>query len=308
LQPPIFPGAKKITLAVQHKTGERFLTWMGRHYDKFTMMLHEMPQEETGGLGLGITVALLINAAVWWSARKTITPGAAPGLLTWQRMAWWGWFGFAVLVIAAKLGTGLAFPRNMLPWYPLALVPLAAFLGRAPLGKSLAWKVGAPLAALSLSPALVLNPSRPLLPPSMILSAAEKLHLSSGLQEQLRVTYEIYAKRADAFAELRTDLPPDARVLGLVSDGSEPTVSYWKPYGSRRCVFMITDAELRAAPAKGVEYFVVADNSCARYFGMHTDEFLAKYGAHAVKDADIRMLVGWPPARYTLAKFDKAGP
>ncbi len=309
MQPPVFPAAKKAMSLAEHALGQSFLEWMRVHYDKFSMRLHEMPQEETGALGLGITAALLINAGVWLRARNKLAAGECPGLLRWQRMAWWAWFGFAALVIAAKLGTGLAFPRNMLPWYPLALAPLAAFLGRAPLGKSLAWRLGAPLAALSLWPALALNPSRPLLPPSMILSAAEKLHVPAGVQEQLRVTYEIYAKRADVFAELRTDLPTSARVLGLVSDGSEPTVSYWKPFGSRRCVFMITDAEMRAAPASGVEYFIVADNSCMRYFNIHTDEFLAKYGAKEIKSVQIRMLVGWPAARYTLAKFaNKAGP
>ena len=230
-------------------------------------------------------------------------------MLRWQRLAWWAWFGFAGLAIAAKLGTGLAFPRNMLPWYPLALAPLAAFLGRAPLGKSLAWRIGAPLAALSLLPALALNPSRPLVPPSATIRLAEAMHLPSGIRGPIRDTYEIYAKRADVFADLRAELPPDARLLGLVSDGSEPTVSYWKPFGSRRCVYMITDEEMRSAPAKGVEYFIVADNSCLRYFGMHTDEFLAKYGAKEIKTVEIRMLVGWPSARYTLAKFDnKARP
>ena len=303
LQPPIFPGAKKIMAKVEQKTGESFLTWMRRHYDKFTMTLHEMPQEETGGLGLGITFAMLVGAGVWLLRRSKKPGGAPPGLLRWQRMTWWAWFGFAVLAIAAKLGTGLAFPRNMLPWYPLALAPMAAFFGRVPLAKSLVWKITAPLAALSLLPALALNPSRPLVPPSVTIRLAEALHLPSGIQGPIRDTYEIYAKRADVFADLRTDLPPDAHVLGLVSDGSEPTVSYWKPFGSRRCIFMITELEMRAARNQGVEYFIVADNSCLRYFDLHTDEFLAKYGAKEIKTVEIRMLVGWPSARYTLAKF-----
>jgi hypothetical protein len=307
LQPPVFPGAKKIMSAAEQRLGENFLTWMREHYDKFTMRLHEMPQEESGGLGLGVTAALMIAAGVWLRARNKIAPGAPPGLLRWQRMTWWGWFGFAVLVIAAKLGTGLAFPRNMLPWIPLALAPVAAFFGRAPLCSSFLWRAGAPLAALSVWPAISLNPSRPLVPPSMILSIVERMHLSAGMQEQMQVTYEIYGKRADAFADLRTDLPPGTKVLGLVSDGSEPTVSYWKPFFSRRCVYLVTDAEMHAAPAKGVEYFIVADNSCLRYFGIHTDEFLAKYGAKEIKSVPVRMLVGWPAARYTLAKFDKAG-
>ena len=114
----------------------------------------------------------------------------------------------------------------------------------------------------------------------------------------------IASNRADVFAPLRTDLPPETEVLGLVSDGSEPTASFWKPYFTHRCVYLTTDAQVRAAAKDGVEYFVVSEDSCVRFFKMHTDEFLAKYKARAVKPVEIRMLVGWPASRYTLAKFD----
>lgn len=308
-EPPVFPSAKTIMPAIERKLGPGLLAWLQLHYEKFSLRVHELPQEEIGGLGIGITAALLISAGVWLRTRGQRTgTGPLPGLLRWQRVAWWGWLVFAALVIASKLGTGLPFPRNMLPWYPLALAPLAAFFGRAPLGRSLIWRIGAPLAALSVWPAIFLNPARPLLPPTTMVNIAQKLHLPAGMQERMQVTYEVYGKRADVFAELRTDLPPGTPVLGLVSDASEPTVSFWKPYFSRRCVYLITDAEMRAAPKDSVRYFVVADNSCLRYFNLHTDEFLAKYGAREIKSVDVRMLVGWPAARYTLAKFDKAGP
>jgi hypothetical protein len=307
-EPPVFPSAKAVMPKIENGLGKGLLRWLQSHYAKFSLKLHELPQEETGGLGLGITAALLVSVGLWLRTRKRGTAGDAPrrGLLRWQRAAWWGWFGFAALVIAAKLGTGLAFPRNLLPWYPVALAPLAAFFGNVALGQSRLWRVVAVLAALSVLPAIFLNPSRPLVPAAAALELGRMLHFPARLQEQMQVTYEVYGKRADVFAELRTDLPPETRVLGLVSDGSEPTVSFWKPYFSHRCVYLRTDAQVRAARKEGMQYFVIADDTCRRWFNMRTEEFLAKYRARAVKSVEIRMLVGWPAARYTLAKFEGA--
>ena len=124
----------------------------------------------------------------------------------------------------------------------------------------------------------------------------------------MRRTYQVYAERADAFAAVLVDLPAGTRVLGLATDGSEPTVSFWKPFFSHHCVYLITDEKMRAARNNGVEYFVVAENASMRYFNLPTGEFLARYGARAVKSAEITTLAGWPANRYTLARFEPLPP
>src|SRR5207302_4764386 len=132
-----------------------------------------------------------------------------------------------------KLGTGPAFPRNLLPWAPLFLVPVLASIAREQTVRRRIWKILAPLASLSALPALFFTPSRPLVPPSILLEAAVRVGINPARVERLHVVYDVYGRRADPFAMFRDALPVDAKVLGLVSDGNEPTSSWWKPYGSR---------------------------------------------------------------------------
>jgi hypothetical protein len=157
---------------------------------------------------------------------------------------------------------------------------------------------------LCIWPGLILNPGRPLIPAGVILKAGAALHLPPAMNERLRTTYDTYAQRADPFAELTAALPTGTQVLGLATDGSEPTASFWKPFGSHRCVYILSDPKMKDAPRQGIDYFVVAEHDALRFFNLGTDEFLARYGARAVKSVEFRMLAGRPPARYTLAKFE----
>ncbi len=308
-EPPMLPGAGTIMPALERGLGGRLDTWLHGHYGRFSLKFHELPQEEIGGLGIGITAALIINGWLWWRTRRTgRTQSPAPRLARWQMLAWSGGFAILFLALAAKLGTGLAFPRNVLPWYPVALAPLIAGFSMATLWRSRLWRVGAALAALSVLPAVFLSPARPLVPPEAALKIGRLLHLSPQLETRMRKSYQVYAERAHAFAVVLAELPAETRVLGLATDGSEPTASFWKPYLSHRCVYLATDEKMRAARTNGVEYFVVAENACVRYFDLHTDEFLSRYGARAVKSAEITTLVGQPATRYTLARFESPPP
>ncbi len=236
LVPPVVPGADRISQFLENGLWG-LPAWNHSHYGRFTLRLNELAQEETGGLGLGITVALLLMAALWWRARRAGKLTAArPQLPRWQRIAWWAWLGFAYLAVAAKLGTGDSFPRNLLPWFPLPLAPVIAFIGCEAAQRSKAWRTLAPLAALSVLPAVLLSPSRPLIPAEFILNLSRAAGAAAAAQDRIRKVYETYAVRADPFAPLRAELPPDARVIGLLTQGGEATSAWWKPYGSRRCV------------------------------------------------------------------------
>jgi hypothetical protein len=308
--PPIFPGANQITTLLEHGLGGGLLSWLQSNYGKFTLRLNELPQEECGALGLGITLALIMNVALWLRLRAQRAgnlPVCKSELLPWQRLAWWGWLGFAGLVVFAKLGTGMAFPRNLLPWSPFLLAPILAVIGREAIIRSLIWRRLLPLISLSVLPGIILTPSRPLIPQPMLLKLAQKSGLSNASLERLDVAYDVYAQRADPFTTIKRAWPEETRIIGLLSDGAEPTAAWWTPYGTHRCVYVLSEAGLSAARSEGVQYIVIAELSCQKFFNMDTARWLETHHARQIKAMDVRVVAGWPSIRYTLARFETAG-
>ena len=302
LTPPVFPGANQVSAILQHSLGHKLMAWLHQNYPSFSLQVNELPQEEHGALGLAMTVAFLANIMLWVRFRHHV-PVHQSTLLPWQKIAWWSWLAFALAVLFSKLGTRGGFPREMLPWYPLLLAPLIAFFGREQTARSPFWRWLAPLVSLSIVPALLLTPSRPLIPPKTVVKLAQKCGASAASLERLKTVYAVYASRADLFVGLKQYLPPDAKVLALVSDGEEPTASWWKPFGSRRCTFVLSEADVAAAQKQGAHYLVLNELSCQKYFHMDIPHWLETHHAREVKTVEIRLLAAEPPIRYTLAEF-----
>lgn len=306
LAPPVFPGANQVSGALEKMLGQGLDSWLRAHYAKFTLRLNELPQEESGGLGLGITVMLLLNITIWFRRRKiekTFRPN--PALLPWQMFAWWGWLGFSLLVLSAKLGTGPAFPRNMLPWTPLLLAPIIGHFARGEIFRSRAWRIAAVLVALSAAPALILTPSRPLFPAAQFFEFAKKHGAPASALDRASVVYEVYAHRDDPFAPVKNELPGSVAVLGLISDGNEPTASWWKPYGSHHCVYLLSEDAVEAARKNGVEYVAIQEFACGKYFDANAETWARTHRAHLIKSFELKLLAASPPMNYYLVKLDE---
>ena len=306
LAPPIFPGAGQVSALFEKGLDGGLASWLHAHYGKFTLKLSELPQEEGGGLGLGLTVGVIL-CLIWW-ARSRRTQAARPArcspLLPWQWVAYWACLGLGLAAITSKLGTGPAVPRNLLPWCPLVLGPVLAVLGRGKCASSRIWRVAAPLISLSVLPALLLTPSRPLVPPRLLISLAERAHLGA-VAERLRVVYEVYGQRADPFIAIRQAIPPDAEVIGLVSDGGEPTAAWFKPFGHRWPVYLLSAADVEAARTSGgVQYVVVKEGCCEQYFKMPTARWFERFRARPIKSFEVRIFAAKPPDRYSLARLE----
>jgi hypothetical protein len=305
LTPPLFPDANQITTFLECSLGQGLHGWLQLHYAKFTLRLNELPQEEGGALGLGITLAVITSIALWVGCRKSRHfTRRQSGLARWQKIVWWIWLGFAGLLVTAKLGTGMALPRNLLPWFPLLLAPVIAFFGQGQMTRPSIWRILAPLVSLSVVPALLLNPSRPLIPPTALFQLAKKTGTSPSLLERFNVVYDVYAARANPFAAIVNELPKNVEVLGLISDGNEPTAAWWKPYGSRRCVYLRSEAEVNAAKKEGMRYVVLKEFSCQKFFGTDTRHWLETHQARTINVVEIRVLAAAAPVRYTLAQFE----
>jgi hypothetical protein len=207
--------------------------------------------------------------------------------------------------IAAKLGTEMAVPRNLLPWFPIVLGPVLVFLGRERCAASHIWRLAAPLILLSVFPALILTPSRPLVPPRAVIDLAERAHLGATAVERLRTVYEVYAQRADPFISIRQAIPPDVEVIGLVSDGSEPTAAWFKPLGHRWPVYLLSASDVDALRSSGgVRYVVLKEPCCEQYFKMEPASWLKRFRAQPIKSFEVRVFASRPPFRYTVARLE----
>jgi len=306
ITPPVFPGASQVTALLERALGSGLVSWLQAHYVKFTLKLNELPQEEGGGLGLGITLGVVICFILWMRWRRSdARPAGGRALLSWQWLAYWSCLAVGLITLMAKLGTGPAAPRNLLPWIPLVLGPVLAFLGSERAARARVWRIAAPLIALSVLPALLLTPSRPLLPPSTLLWLAQCAHAGSASVERMQVVYDVYAQRADPFIAIKRLLPPDAQVIGLVSDGSEPTAAWFKPFGQRRPVYLLSADEVKAARSTGeVRYVVVKEFCCELYFKMGPAQWFETFHARPIESFDVTLFASKPAARYTVAKLE----
>ena len=307
LAPPVFPWGHHLGSMFEHVLGNSIASWLHANYVKFTLDVNELAQEEAGGLGLGITVALLLTVALALGNRRARkAPPSVPGLLPWQQLAWWLWLGLALLILSATLGTGPAFPRNLLPWFPMVLLPVVGAFGWERIARCRIWRVCAPLVSLSVLPAIFLTPSRPLVPPQMIIRLARSAGTSDASLARIEAVYAVYTTRADPFADLTRELPAGEPTLGLVTDGAEPTASWWKPYGSHRCAYLLSEAQTDAARNEGVRYVVLQELGCQRYFNTNAAGWLAIHHARAVKTIEVRLFPGYPPIPYILARLETA--
>jgi hypothetical protein len=305
IAPPIFPGAGQAIAVLERALNNGFGSWLQSHYGKFTLKLNELPQEEGGGLGLGVTLGLIICLISWVRLRKG---GARPfgrSLLPWQWTAYWGCLAFGLAAVTAKLGTGPAVPRNLLPWAPLVLGPILVFLGCEGCASSRLWRVSAPLIMLSVLPALFLTPSRPLVPPGTLIGLAERAHLGPTAIERLRTVYGVYAQRADPFVAIRGAIPPDVEVIGLVSDGGEPTAAWFKPFSHRSPVYLLSADDVQAARTSGgVRYVVLKEPCCEQYFKMPPAGWLEKFRAQPIQSFEVTVFASRPPVRYTVTRLE----
>jgi hypothetical protein len=98
------------------------------------------------------------------------------------------------------------------------------------------WRLLAVACALSILPAVLLNPARPLLPIQSLMGFADKQHIFPSLTLRAKMVYSAYSGRNDHLAPVREQLPDGASLIGFAGTGDESEYSLWKPFGLRKIV------------------------------------------------------------------------
>jgi hypothetical protein len=219
---------------------------------------------------------------------------------------WCRWIGLASFIALgaylAKMGSEAA-PRLAAPFYPFLLIPLLRARVHEPLVRRRGWRVLAVLVALSIVPAALLTPSRPLWPAQSVLAWLTAKKPESALLARARLVYQVYAHRDDIAAPLQPFLPSDGRKVGYVREPNGIEAPLWKPYGSRRIVeVMPPSPDLTALEGSVIIGSTVGIED---KFGLTPDAFAAKFGGHVIGRAAIYVKVSSGPMEWVVIALDR---
>ena len=302
LVPPILPAAEKINRVFSSKLPAAWQRLLHANFPRYYgNRLNQLESEESAGLGLAVTLPLLCVAGVslagWrrMGPRKSVFTLLPPVVLA----AW-----VAIAVYLLKMGSE-AGPRLMLPYYPLALVPILLLPAAGGLWRWRLWKIFLVFSALSILPALVFSPARPLWPAQTVCNNLLVAHPNNTVLKRAAGVYAAYASRNDALAPVRAMLPENVREIGFIAGDNDTDYSLWRPFGWRSIKYPDCDEHYFLAPTTEVEWVVVKE----RYWPTVCPEPLAIWAtahrARIVGSVSLVELVGWGAETWSVLHFEK---
>jgi len=305
LMPPVLPAAQKTSQWLDQQLPASWRQTLKEKFPRYYLThLNELPQEEAAALGLGITMLLLtaIGAAVCGLGRAGSKRGLMAGLSPVGLAAW-----VSALFFMLKMGSE-ADARLMLPYYPLVIIPILLLPAQNHLLRFRGWRILIVLAMLSVLPAVVLSPARPLWPAQKISERLARQHPDSPALQRLAAVYSAYARRNDALAPLRDKLPDNARIIGFVADTDDSDYSLWRPFGWRRVVSLRDDNHPSVNVPGDVEWIVVKRRIWPETSNAPLEEWAAQHQAKIVLSVPIVTVVAWGEETWCLLHVEKADP
>lgn len=301
LVPPVFPAAnqwnageqKFMPAALNRRMHEAMLEAQASE-----LKLPEMQMEENAGLGFGVSALLLASIVAAGFARpKHYFSGDS----TWQVCVRWS---SAISLLALMTQFNLScFARILTPFYLLLLPALLTGVGQEHLVKKNWWRASALLVFLMAGGLLIISPARPLFPVQTMLKKMAAHGSHSKLQARLEEVYGVYAQRNDAFAPARALLPPDLKVLGMITY-DDPETSLWRPFGSRRIKHVCPGDTTADLKARGIEYILLRDQAMGQWFHCPLDVWLKQVNAQVVWKMPLNLRASTGPLDWYLVKLN----
>jgi len=297
VMPPVMPATKPWNdMVVDWMQSPRRAPLL-RNFPALSLGAEELQQEESAGLGLGITALLAVTLAAGFRRR----PGAfcPPGRKLGKLICLGCWVALSVYMV--KMG-GDSTSRLLLPYYPLLIASVLLLPAAAEMARQRWWKTLAFAAALSALPSLVLTPSRPLWP---ALSASEKLARAlpgNALVKRMHDVYSIYRNRNDCLAPIRQHLTPEDRIVGYLT-GTDPETALWRPFGARRVV----DITKKGPPPflRNRSWRMVARVADFPFiFGQSMEQWLPSSGGRIIAREWILTRAATGPLEWCVFQFD----
>jgi hypothetical protein len=285
--PPVFPLAGRwnqfADRAMPAGLGERL-----RQTIPWPEQLPEMQIEENAGLGFGVCVLLLASmvAAMFTGRNHPGDPGPGDRGGRWQtcvRLA--PIVSLVALLTQSHMGDS---SRLVIAYYAFLLPPVLVCAGHEWVVTRRWWRISAFAVFIMAAGLLVVSPPRPLFP---ALTLAEKLSArqpdSRGLA-RLREVYSVYRGRNDGFAPARALLPPNLKVLGMVTF-DDPETSLWRPFGSRRIEQICPGDTAVELKQRGIEYILVKEEVLEQFFKCPLNDWLKRMNAQVIQTMPLNL-------------------
>lgn len=256
LEPPFLPLARSAETWVWDRFPEKLQEILKKDFPRFGVGFRELPQEESSGLGIVVTVMALISVGVAWRFRRRKI-GPSPNLLSSDGMIIGVLTWISLMVYMAKMGSEST-SRLIAAYYPLLLLPLLVNSAQGWLVRRRWYQSLAVCAGIVALTAVIFTPSRPLWPAESFFSWAVERFPRNALLARARQVFIVYRNRSDLFAGLRSSIPDSVPVIGLIEGGDDAESSLWRPFGARRVVHL---SENNRNPNAGLQWLVVK-NKC----------------------------------------------
>jgi hypothetical protein len=285
LMPPFLPGVPNVNAWLKQNLPDSWKHRLEKGFPRYFMgRLNELPQEEGASLGMGITL-LLLGAVVtpWCRAGKNQSVGTRKWTLSFVGLAAW----VASLFFMFKMGSE-ASPRLMLPYYPLAMIPILMLPGQDNLARRAGWRILAVLVSLSVVPCLMLTPSRPLFPSQTVIQWLAGHHPKSAVTQRVKTVYSCYQNRNDLLAPLRIQLPDDVAKVGFIAGENDSDYSLWRPFGHRQVVALWDGTPQSVILPPDVEWIVVRRDIWPQIADVPLEVWAARHQIDIVSSVSIQ--------------------
>lgn len=260
----------------------------------------EMEMEERAGLGFGVSL-LLIPVLLGRIRPRSLARNGWMSELTGP--AWLVPAGAWLVTLYFFTQSGLGCPaRYLAPSYVLLVAPVLRLPRAGELIRRRWWRgvayLGFALAALL----LIATPARPLWPAQTLLRALHADTSASPLLQRIWTVYSVYGARADGFGPVRSILPPDLKVLGLVTF-DDPETSLWRPFGSRRIMHVTLADDAKSLRSRGIGQVLVSEYIVTDHLKSTIPEWLARFDAEVVTSMDLSLRASRGPSRWHLVRL-----
>lgn len=304
LEPPIFPAANQWNRFVRRVMPPTVSKKMGQSFTEqgpAEIEAEQMQIEEGAGFGFGATLLLAISAIAavvecrssffqfqfqsfdgLWQAGLVLSPWVA---------------AFALLSQSEVAPIG----RIIAPYYILLLPLLLRAPGHERVIKKLWWRAAAFFTFALAAGLLIVSPARPLFPVGALLAKLQASHSNSTMVARVDEVYTVYRERNHAFAPVLAELPPETRVLGLISY-DDPTTSLWQPFGSRQIACVKPSDSAAWLKSRGVQYILARSTLFGDRFPDFTD-WREKMNAVDIRELTLNLRAGTGPVKWYLLKL-----
>jgi hypothetical protein len=297
LEPSVCPavGVAKSKFTAFKETGVS--NWITAKFPRFGLSWGELATEEGAGIGLAVflLVVLSIAASVWrghFAALLTSNPWVFGAIL------------LAFGAFLAKMGSEAA-ARLATPYYPFLFIVVLANDGQEWLTRRKWWRALAIAVVISILPAVILSPARPLWPAQQFLRWMAQRAPDSKAIQRARVVYDVYAKRDDYLAPLKARLPEGARMVGAIPTANDLEGTLWKPYGSRKIVEVLTPSpdDPALAMLRG-SAIITSPRAIGERFGLTPESYAAAIRGRIAARELIAQKAGVGPEEWVLISLD----